>query len=171
MLVTKPPKYLGKTVSPEERFAFFSQVMQHEFFHELYWLYPQFRLEQASHQWFNRTSWPSDFEGFLEADYYSESLNKGLLPQGKPPLWEKLRFAPPIGFVGKLTAAALMGAYRREPVTNGGHEGSIAPDASGELYWTNHAGKSWHLELAPDKLRLLTGPDNPYFRSAAGEGF
>lgn len=171
VLVTKPPKYLGKTVSSEERFAFFSQVMQHEFFHELYWLYPQFRLEQTSHQWFNRTSWPSDFEGFLEADYYSESLNKRLLPQGKPPLWEKLRFALPVGVVGKITAAALMGAYRREPVTNGWHEGSIATDASSELRWTNHAGKSWRLELTPDKLRLLTGPDNPYFQSTAGKAF
>jgi hypothetical protein len=50
VLVTKPPKYGGKTVSPKERLAFFSAVMQHEFFHELYWSNPEFKLEESSHQ-------------------------------------------------------------------------------------------------------------------------
>lgn len=76
VLVAKPPKYGGKPVTPEERIAFFSAVMQHEFFHHLYCSYPEFKLEERSHQWFNRASWPRDFEGLIEPDYYAESLHK-----------------------------------------------------------------------------------------------
>ncbi len=160
VLVTKPPKYRGGPVSPEERLAFFSDVMQHEFFHHLYWIYPEFKLEERSHQWFDRASWPGDFEGVNEADYYAESIHKRLLPQGNPPLWAKLRYAVPADVAGKVTAAAMLGAYRRDPVTNGWHEGSIAR-VDGALRWTNHAGKSWQVELSGDKRLLLTGPDNP----------
>ena len=65
----------------------------------------------------------------------------------------------------------MVGAYRREPVTNEWHEGSIALDPNGGLRWTNHAGKSWHLEMAADKRLLLTGPDNPYFQTFPGKAF
>jgi hypothetical protein len=171
VLATKPPKYGGKPVIPEERVAFFSAVMQHEFFHELYWLYPEFKLEDSSHQWFNRALWPRDFEGLIEADYYAESLHKRLLPQGGTPLWAKLRYAWPEKAASGITAAGMVGAYRREPVTNGWHEGSIALDSEGGLRWTNHAGKSWHLEMAADHRRLLTGPDNPYFQTFLGKAF
>jgi hypothetical protein len=171
VLVTKPPKYGGKPVSTEERLAFFSAVMQHEFFHELYWLYPEFKLEDSSHQWFNRALWPRDFEGLIEADYYAESLHKRLLPQGSTPLWAKLRYAWPEKVANSITTAGMVGAYRREPVTNGWHEGSIALDPNGGLRWTNHAGKSWHLEMAADKRVLLTGPDNPYFQTFPGKAF
>ena len=180
VLVTKPPKYGGKTVSPEERLAFFSQVMQHEFFHELFWLYPEFKLEDRGHQWFDRSAWPGDFVGVNESDYYAEALHKRLLPLGNPPLWARLRYAWPADVASKITAAELLGAYRRQPVTNGWHEGTITSDPGGRsgiwvnlpgFLWTNHAGKSWHLELASDKRVLLTGPDNPYFQSALGKVF
>jgi hypothetical protein len=115
--------------------------------------------------------WPRDFEGFIEADYYAESLHKRLLPQGSPPLWARLHYALPDDVANKVTAAGLLGAYRREPVTNGWHEGSIAPDPNGGLRLPNHAGKSWHLELAADRRRLLTSADNPYFQSAIGKTF
>jgi hypothetical protein len=114
--------------------------------------------------------WPRDFEGFIEADYYSESLHKRLLPQGSPPIWAKLHYALPDDVASKATAAGLLGAYQREPVTNGWHGGSIAPDPNGGLRWPNHAG-SWHLELAADKRRLLTSADNPYFQSAIEKTF
>jgi hypothetical protein len=106
-----------------------------------------------------------------ESDYYAEALHKRLLPRANPPLWVKLRYALPAAVASKITAAGLVGAYRRQPVTNGWHEGSITSDPVGGLRWTNHADKSWHLDLAPNKRSLLTGPDNPYFQSAAGKAF
>jgi len=42
--------------------AYFPQWFQHEFFHHLYRSYPDLKLEAASHQWFDRLSWPRDFE-------------------------------------------------------------------------------------------------------------
>jgi len=180
VLLTKPPKYGGQPVTHEERIAFFSQVMQHEFFHELFWLYPEFQLEATSHQWFNRSAWPADFVGVNESDYYSEALHKRLLPLGNPPVWAKLRYVWPPDLAAKIPSAGLLGAYRRQPVTNGWHEGTITSDAGGRdgvsiplpgFRWTNHAGKSWHLDLAPDKRFLLTRPDNPYFQSALGKTF
>ena len=163
VLLTKPPKYGGEPVTPEERIAFFSAVMQHEFFHHLFAAYPEFNLEASDHQWFHRELWPHDFAGSLEADYYSESLHKRLL-EARPPLWEKLRYAIPPEILGKVTPAALRGSYRRDPVENGWHQGSIASAPAGGLRWTNRAGKFWGLELSDDKRRLWTGTDNPYLR-------
>lgn len=163
VLVTKPPRYGGKPVTAEERVAFFSAVMQHEFFHHLYRSYPEFNLEARDHQWFTRTLWPPDFEGTIEPDYYAESLHKRLL-EASPPLWVKLRYAIPAEVLAKVTPALLRGAYQREPVENPMDRGSIAADAAGALRWTNRAGKSWRLELSADKRRLLTGADNPYLR-------
>jgi hypothetical protein len=180
VLLTKPPKYGGRAVTHEERVAFFSQVMQHEFFHELFWLYPEFQLEARGHQWFDRSTWPGDFVGVNESDYYSEALHQRLLPLAKPPLWEKLLYTWPADVANKITPASLIGAYRRQPVTNGWHEGTITTDPGGragirielpQFRWTNHAAKSWRLELAPGKRLLLTGPDNPYFQSAEGKAF
>ena len=58
----------------------------------------------------------------------------------------------------------VIGTYRRMPVQNGYHTGSLAlaPGSTGMLVWTNAAGVSW--ALAPDlaRQRLLTGADNPY---------
>jgi hypothetical protein len=172
VLVTKPPKYGGKPVTPEERIAFFSAVMQHEFFHHFYRTYPELNLEARSHQWFDRAAWPRDFEGYIEPDYYAESLHKRLL-QASPPLWEKLRYAIPADVLSKITPSAFRGVYRRDPVDNPMYEGSIAAGASGALRWTNRAGKSWRLDLSGDKRLLLTGTDNPYLRFGleGGEAF
>ncbi len=170
VLVTKPPKYGGKPVAREERVAFFSAVMQHEFFHQVFWLYPQFQLEASGHQWFDRADWPADFAGFLEADYYAEALHKRILPRGDPPLWAGLRFALPAAVAGKIGPALLVGRYRHDPVTDATREGAISA-AGGMLAWTDRAGKSWRLELSGDKRLLLTGFDNPYFESADGKAF
>lgn len=172
VLVTRAPKYRGGMVTREERFAFFSSVMQHEFFHELFWLYPEFKLEARGHQWFDRKSWPGDFVGVNESDYYAEALHKRLLALGNPPVWAKIRYGVPAEVATKITAADLVGAFRRNPVTNDWHEGSIAVDPIVPgLRWTNNAKRSWHLELTPDHRRLLTGPDNPYFQNALGHEF
>lgn len=92
-LLRKPSPYAGRTPYTEsERRAYLPQWFQHEFFHHLYRTYPEFKLEAASHQWFDRKTWPADFEGRLEADYYAESLHKRL-QKADPPLHVKLRYA------------------------------------------------------------------------------
>lgn len=62
----------------------------------------------------------------------------------------------------------LLGAYRRLPVENPWHEGTISlAEGSGEapLRWTNRAGVSW--DLIPDLERgiLETGTGNPYYEA------
>lgn len=166
VLVTKPPKYGGKAVTREERIAFFSAVMQHEFFHHLYKIYPEFRLEAPGHDWFDRSSWPRDFQGLIEPDYYAESLHKRVLPLGNPPVWAKLRYAVPAEVLRKLTPERLLGAYRRDREEHGWDDGWIAPDLSGGLHWTNRAGESWPLKLSADKRRLSNPQTGQVFRIA-----
>jgi hypothetical protein len=143
--------------------------MQHEFFHDFFQLYPQFKLEQRGHQWFDRSSWPADFEGINEADYFAEAMRRRILPQGNPPLWVKLRYAMPLETLSKLAPADFLGAYRREPSTNGWHIGAISQDAA--LCWINEADKFWLLFPSAGKRSLLTSPENPYFQTPAGRDF
>jgi hypothetical protein len=149
----------------EERRAWLPQWFQHEFFHHVYRSYPELRLEAKDHQWFDRKTWPSDFDGLFEPDYYSESLHKRL-ESATPPLHVALRYAaPPKELFLKLTVSSFAGRYRRDPVENGYHQGVIqAPP----LRWSNDAGRSWR--LTPDLANgvLLTGPDNPYYDSESG---
>ncbi len=66
----------------------------------------------------------------------------------------------------------LLGTYRRLPVQNDYHVGTIQAQAgNGNLIWTNQHGVSW--KLIPDlgNLRLLTGTDNPYQNSPNGANF
>jgi hypothetical protein len=49
-----------------ERRAYLPQWLQHEFFQHLFRTWPEFKLEARSHQWFDRSKWPRDFEGRLE---------------------------------------------------------------------------------------------------------
>jgi hypothetical protein len=93
-LLRKPSPYTGRTsYTEQERRAYLPQWFQHEFFHNLFSIYPEFKLEASSHQWFDRKTWPSDFEGHLEADYFAEALHKRL-QKADPPLRVKLRYAP-----------------------------------------------------------------------------
>ena len=77
-------------LSDAERHIALSQWLQHEFFHHLFAAYPQLHLEDKPHQWHNRQTWPADFTGMLEADYYAEALQKRLLRSAQPPLSERL---------------------------------------------------------------------------------
>ena len=68
--------------------------------------------------------------------------------------------------------AALLGTYRRLPVENQWHVGTISfKKGSGKkiLQWKNNAGVSW--DLIPDlqKNVLATGKANPYYESGARE--
>ena len=67
-LVRKPP-HLGRgDYSEVERRVYLPQWLQHEFFHHLFRTWPQFALEATGHQWFDRSTWPSDFVGEWEPD-------------------------------------------------------------------------------------------------------
>ncbi len=165
-LVRKPPHLSRGAYTDIERLAYLPQWLQHEFFHHLFALYPEFELEKTSHQWFDHKTWPADFQGVLEPDYYAEALHKRLIPRGKPALSDKLLYAasdPKI--VRALNLKSLPGRYRHEPMENDWHEGEITKESTGVYRWTNRAGKSWRLSHVPGSLSLRTGRDNPYARS------
>jgi len=62
---------------------------------------------------------------------------------------------------------AILGTYRRLPVENPWHIGTISYKNSSRkvLQWTNDAGISWDLFADFDQNILKTGDDNPYFDS------
>lgn len=91
-LLRSPPHLGGAPLTAEQRRAFLPQWFQHEFFHHLYRAYPRLELEKSGHQWFDRKTWPADFQGWIEPDYYAESLHKRL-QTAQPPLAEALRYA------------------------------------------------------------------------------
>lgn len=171
-LVRKPPHLGQGPYTDEERRAYLPQWLQHEFFHHLFACYPQFSLEDKGHQWFDRGTWPQDFEGRFEADYFHEALHKRLQPLADLPLHVKLLYAPPAKELFRAVAVeSLYGAYRHQPVQNDWHVGTIQPDANADpegqpvLRWTNQAGVSWRLFPDLENGVLRTGPENPYYES------
>ena len=74
-----------------ERSVTLSQWLQHEFFHYLFAAYRPLQLEAKSHQWHDRKTWPADFVGNVEADYYAEALHKRLQVQAGRPLYTVMR--------------------------------------------------------------------------------
>lgn len=174
-LLQKPP-HLGRgPYSDIERRAYLPHWLQHEFFHHLYRSWPELELEKESHQWFRRATWPKDFAGSYEPDYYHESLVKRLQTQARPPMHVELRYRPPSReLFSKLRLEALIGTYVHEPAQNDWHTGSIrrAGTRRGKpvLRWRNKAGVTWKLypELANGLLR--TGRDNPYYESNPSSG-
>lgn len=72
-----------------ERRVALAQWFQHEFFHYVFAAYPQLGLEATPHQWHDRATWPADFAGRTEADYYAEALAKRLQAGVTPPLGQR----------------------------------------------------------------------------------
>lgn len=148
----------------EEHRAYFPQWMQHEFFHYLYRIYPEFELEKESHQWFDKKKWPSDFVGIFEPDYYHESLFKRIIPQktlvnnfliadkGKP-------------FYKYITIDSVRGEYETRPVQNKWNIGKIQIRDKNKLEWKNEAGTKWQLLPNFNQGYLDTTKENPYFDS------
>ncbi|MGE3173430.1 MAG: hypothetical protein AB7O97_12465 [Planctomycetota bacterium] len=174
----KPP-HLGQGVYSElERRVYLPQWLQHEFFHFLFGSNPEFELERTSHQWFDRSTWPEDFEGAFEADYYHEALHRRLRPRARPPLHAQLvRRPPPDALLQRLRPRDLQGVYRREPRENDWHEGRIEL-TGGErengrirLRWRNDAGRSWDLWFRPGDAALETGDGNPYADDPGSRAF
>lgn len=163
--VIRNPAHLGSgPMSTVERRVYLPQWLQHEFFHYLFGTYPQFALETTSHQWFDRNTWPPDFEGAWEPDYYAEALAKRLRG-AMPPLAEALLHHRPFVDVSHLGAEALVGDYERRPIENGYHEVSVTLEA-GELFWTNRSNVRWRLFWSNGALR--TGADCPYGEQTLG---
>lgn len=147
---TRKPEHLGEGAYTEaELRAYQPQWFQHEFMHHLYRTWPEFGLEETGHQWFDRTTWPDDFEGRWEPDYYAESIDKRLLavdPSLAEVLGATYETDPSL-----LTAAALAGVYERQPVENTWHKVTVTGE-DGALLWTNAAGASWPLVVQDGEL-------------------
>jgi hypothetical protein len=149
------------TYDPRERMTYLPQWLQHEIFHYFYQVWHEFGLEEESHQWFDRGTWPADFEGQFEPDYYHESVFKRL-HHAELPFHVGLRRATADAPWDEIELADVIGVYERLPVQNGWHVGDITLDGS-PLRWRNTAGVSWNLDpdLANGALRI--GPDCPYY--------
>ena len=172
--LTRKPPHLGKGPYTDiERRAYLPQWLQHEFFHHLFRTYPAFKLEEKGHQWFDRSTWPADFQGVLEPDYYHEALHKRLRTQGDPPLHVALCYRPPSpSLFRRLKLEDIVGEYQHDPVENDWHMGKLEPaQIAGRpaLRWTNKAGVSWILRPDLPRGLLLTGADCPYYDAAHPE--
>lgn len=163
-LVRKPP-HLGRgPYTDTERRVYLPQWLQHEYFHHLFGRYRALRLEERGHQWFDRSTWPRDFVGEWEPDYYAEALAKRLR-RATPPLHQALRVAPDWVDLSALTVADLTGRFVREPIQNNYHEVTVEV-RDGQLIWRNAANVSWSLIWRDGRLR--TGPDCPYGERTVG---
>jgi hypothetical protein len=167
-LVRKPPHLGSGEMARVERRAYLPQWLQHEFFHHLFRTYPEFGLEATPHQWFDPASWPPDFQGTYEPDYYHQALHLRLAT-ATPPLHVALRYATAGAPWDQITLGDLLGTYRREPWQNPWHEGDIQFGPA--LEWQNGAGVDWNLTSDLANGRLLTGPDCPYHDLWSGQRF
>lgn len=157
----RKPEHMGTGDWTEaELRTYHPQWFQHEFMHHLFRTWPQFGLEDTPHQWFDRNTWPDDFEGIHEADYYTEALNKRLL-DASPSLAEGLK-APEVVDADQFELSDFVGEYRREPVQNEWHEVTVTLEGEA-LRWNNAAGVSWSLQIRD--AELWSGSDCPYGES------
>jgi hypothetical protein len=142
--------------------------MQHEYYHHLFQLFKQFGLEAKSHQWFDRSTWPDDFEGVIEPDYYHEALHKRFTtPDLHPPLWFQMKKWNAAALTGgealpwPAVAAALTGKFHASDPANAWHQGSLTPGSEeGVLTWANRAGASWRftVDLVTGAMKAVDGP-------------
>ncbi len=153
----RKPAHLGTGPYSEiERRLYLPQWFQHEFMHHLYRSWPEFELEKTSHSWFNRFTWPEDFVGQFEPDYYSESLNKRLLT-ATPSLGEGLSL-PEFLTLTASNLELLEGRYTRLPIENDFHDVTVTVE-DGIITWANLA-LSWQLII--DEGRLFSEAGSPY---------
>jgi hypothetical protein len=169
-IIRKPP-HLGKgDYTTIERRAYLPQWLQHEMAHHWFRAWPEFNLEEKDHQWFDRSTWPSDFKGRIEPDYYAEAMRLRLQPQANPPLHVGLLYAPPSQqILSRIDDQEIAGKYQCLPVENDWHSGEIKR-IGGAYLWQNAAGRSWRLTLDKANGVLRTGADCPYTPSGASQG-
>lgn len=161
--VVRKPAHLGKgNYTDIERRLYLPQWLQHEFFHHLYRIYPELKLEVNGHDWFDRKFWASDFIGQFETDYYSETLHKRL-QRDCVPLARKLitRVGDAKPEYKALDMSELLGAYSLDNVQNTWHEATIIEE-NGKYYWKNKANVRWQVTPNFAEGKLATGADCPY---------
>lgn len=156
----RKPVHLGKgDYSEVERRLYMPQWFHHEFMHNLFRIFPEFNLEATTHQWFDLSTWPADFVGKYEPDYYAESLQKRLLG-AQPAIFERVIDRPVELDFRTFPLRKLTGKFERRPVENDFHEVSVSINSSGVLTWTNKADFSWPFVKVENQLRTL--PDSIY---------
>jgi len=162
--LVRKPAHLGNGMYNDiERRIYLPQWLQHEFYHHLYRIYPEFSLEVNGHDWFNLSFWPNDFEGQFEADFYAESLHKRL-QTACVPLANKLITridTNQLDLSTTMTATELLGEYSLDNVGNPWHEAEIIFE-NGNFFWRNSAGVQWKVTPNLEEGILETGPDSPY---------
>ena len=162
--LVRKPAHLGSGVYNDiERRIYLPQWLQHEFYHHLYRIYPEFSLEVNGHDWFNLAFWPNDFNGQFEADFYAESLHKRL-QTACVPLANKLitRIDPEqLDLSTNIIMSELLGAYSLDNIGNPWHEAEILLD-NGMYFWRNSANVQWQVTPNLAAGILETGPDCPY---------
>ncbi|MFN8358407.1 MAG: T9SS type A sorting domain-containing protein [Candidatus Kapaibacterium sp.] len=162
--VVRKPAHLGKGMYTDiERRMYLPQWLQHEFFHHLYRIYPELKLEVKGHDWFDRKFWPSDFVGQFETDYYSETLHKKIQPDCSPlarKLITRVSSGPNPAFT-QLAIDELLGEYSLDVIQNDWHVGNIISD-NGKYFWKNKANVQWSVTPNFANGKLSTGADSPY---------
>ncbi len=162
--LVRKPYHLGEgNYSEIERRAYLPQWYQHEFFHHLYRIYPEFSLEVNGHDWFNRNSWPDDFTGLYEPDYYAESLYKRLQVACDPLSNRFISRVTNTDFelFNDIDINDVLGSYSLDNIGNPWHEGEIIASEN-SFFWRNTAGVQWELNPKLSEGYLETGPDCPY---------
>lgn len=149
----RKPAHLGKgDYSEVERRLYMPQWFQHEFMHHLFRVFPELELEVASHQWFDRSTWPDDFVGRYEPDYYAEALQRRLL-DAEPTIEERVANRPQFADFRTFSLAKIAGKFERQPVENDFHEVTVKIDDALSAMWTNKADFSWRLIIVEHELR------------------
>ena len=155
---TRKPEHLGSgPYSEVELMMYQPNWLQHEFMHHLFRTWPQFGLEIVGHQWFDRTTWPADFVGNNEPDYYYEALTKRIF--GATPSVAEALTAKKYADMSVFPVAKLLGIYQRMPVENPWHQVTISL-TGGNLKWNNAAGVIWGLQIIGTELWWAA--DSPY---------
>ncbi|MEI6713213.1 MAG: hypothetical protein WCO60_05640 [Verrucomicrobiota bacterium] len=134
--------------------------LQHEFFHDHFGRNTHLELEVTSHQWFKRETWPADFVGRFEPDYYDEAMFKRLQTQAKLSLAGYFIHRI-VRLKQQLTPENVVGRYSQANPQNSWGTGEIKI-VKGKLQWVNDTGKSWGLTLKTDGI-LEADRSNPYF--------
>ena len=162
--LVRKPYHLGEgAYSDIERRAYLPQWYQHEFYHHLYRIYPEFALEVNGHDWFNRSFWPNDFVGLYEPDYYAETLYKRL-QTACDPLENRLitaASASNLALFSEIDISDIVGPYSLDNIGNDFHKGEIR-ESGNTLFWRNAAGVQWELTPRLSEGYLETGADCPY---------
>ena len=154
----RKPEHLGSgPYSEVELMMYQPQWLQHEFMHHLFRTWPEFGLEVVGHQWFDRSTWPADFVGNNEPDYYYEALAKRIL--GATPSVAEALTASKYADMSVFPVAKLLGSYQRMPVENPWHEVTISL-IGGNLKWNNAGGVIWGMEIIGTELWWAA--DSPY---------